>query len=78
MSIVVTANGNSAVFTVPLEELEKLGLSVGDEIEVSKNENNEIVLHQKQSKRTEMILDATRKIIEERKSALIELGKGPE
>ena len=78
MSKIIKTEKNSAVITVPLVEMEKLGLSVGDEIEISKNERGEIVLHPVKDKRTKKILEATREIIKERKSALIELGKGHE
>ena len=45
-------------------------------IVIGENENNEIVLCAKQIDGTRKILNATREIIEDRKSALIELGKG--
>ncbi len=76
MTTIITASENSATIIVPIDELEKLGLEVGDEVEFSKNENNEIVLRPKQNERTKKILEATREIIENRRSALIELGKG--
>jgi antitoxin component of MazEF toxin-antitoxin module len=76
--IEIIANENSAVITVPMNELEKFGLNVGDEIEVLQNENNEIVLRPKQNDRKKRILEATREIIEERRPALVELGKGHE
>ena len=78
MLTVVANNQNEGIISFPADELEKLGLKDGDEVEVSKNENNEVVLRSKQSVRTRKILEATREIIEERKSALIELGKGHE
>jgi antitoxin component of MazEF toxin-antitoxin module len=78
MSIVVTSKENTAIISVPIDELTDLGLSIGDEIELSKNENDEIVLRPKQTDRKARILSATREIIDERKSALIELGKGHE
>ena len=77
--LTVTANNQSqGTISFPADELEKLGLKDGEEVEVSRNENNEIVLRSKQSERTRKILEATREIIEDRKSALIELGKGHE
>ncbi len=78
MTTIITASENSANIIVPIDELEKLGFEVGDEVEFSKNENDEIVLRPKQNERTKRILDATREIIENRRSALIELGKGHE
>ncbi len=78
MLTVVANNENSRTFSIPADEMEKLGINEGDELEVTKNENNEIVLRPAQSERTRKILEAARQIIEERKSALIELGKGHE
>lgn len=78
MLTVVANDQNRGIISFPPDELEKLGLKDGDEVEVSKNENNEIILRSKQSARRKKILEATREIIEERKSALIELGKGHE
>ena len=78
MTTIIIASENSANIIVPIDELEKLGFEVGDEVEFSKNANNEIVLRPKQNERTKKILEATREIIENRRSALIELGKGHE
>ena len=78
MLTVVANRENSRTISIPISELEKFGISDGDEVEFSKNENDEIVLRSKQSERRKKILAATREIIEERKSALIELGKGHE
>ena len=78
MLTVVANNENSGTISIPADEMEKLGFKDGDEVEVSKNENNELVLRSKQSEREKKILEATREIIEKRKSALIELGKGHE
>ena len=77
MLTVIANRENSRTISIPADEMEKLGISDGDEIELLK-ENEEIVLRSKQSERRKKILEATREIIEERKSALIELGKGHE
>ena len=78
MLTVITNRENSRTISIPADEMQKLGINDGDEIEFSKNENEEIILRSKQSERRKRILEATREIIEERKSALIELGKGHE
>ena len=78
MLTVVASNDNSGTISIPVNELEKLGLKDGDEVEISKNENDELILRSKQTEREKKILEATREIIKERKSALIELGKGHE
>ena len=77
MLTLVANNGDSRTISIPADEIEKLGFKDGDEVEILK-ENDEIVLRSKQSERRKKILQATREIIEERKSALIELGKGLE
>ncbi len=78
MLTVVKNNENSRTISIPADEMEKLGFNDGDEVKLSKEENGAIVLRPAQSDRTRMILEATREIIENRKSALIELGKGHE
>ncbi len=72
-----TTAENTITITFPAETLQNLGISGGDEIEVTETENS-LILRAKQSERTKKILDATREIIESRKSALLELGKGHE
>ena len=77
MSIVTAHNETSAAIIVPLEELEKAGIAVGDKVELS-GKNGEIVLRRKTSERTQQVLEKTEEIIERRRSALLELGKGYE
>ena len=69
---------DSETISIPSEEMEKFGFKNGDEVELIINENEEIVLRSKQNERRKRILEATHEIIEERRSALIELGKGHE
>lgn len=78
MLTVVENTNNSQTIALSSEEMKKLGLIEGDEVELSKNENNEIVLRLKSSPRLRQILETTKEIIERRRSALIELGKGHE
>ncbi len=78
MLTVIANNENSRTISIPSKELEKLGINDGDEVEFSKEKNGEIVLRPAQNERTKKILNATHEIIERRKSALIELGKGHE
>jgi AbrB family looped-hinge helix DNA binding protein len=77
MLTVIANTENSNTIALPPEELEKLGIAVGDEVELLKNDG-EIVLRPKQNERTRKILEKTKEIIERRKSALLELGKGHE
>ncbi len=70
---------NSAVIILPFSELNELGMSVGDEIELLKNDNEEVIVRSvKKNERTQKVLKKTQEIIERRKSALLELGKGHE
>lgn len=78
MLTVIANTENSKTISIPADDMERLGIKNGDEVEISKNESDEIVLRPKQSGRTKKILNVTREIIERRKSALIELGKGHE
>ncbi len=78
MLTVIANNESSGTISIPVEELKKLGINEGDEVEFSKEANGEIILRPSQNDRRRKILKATREIIEERKSALIELGKGHE
>lgn len=77
MLTVIANTENSNTIALPPEELEKLGIAVGDEVELLKNDG-EIVLRPKQNERTRQILEKTKEIIERRRSALLELGKGHE
>ena len=75
----ITAQENSAVIILPFSELNELGMSVGDEIELLKNDNEEVIVRSvKKNARTQKVLKKTQEIIERRKSALLELGKGHE
>ena len=70
---------NSAVILLPFSELNELGMSVGDEIELLKNDNEEVIVRSvKKNERTQKVLEKTQEIIDRRKSALLELGKGHE
>jgi len=79
LKTVIEAQENSAVIHLPFGELNALGMSVGDEIELLKNDDEEIIVRSvKKNERTQKVLDKTQEIIERRKSALLELGKGHE
>lgn len=79
LKTVIEAQENSAVIILPFGELNALGMSVGDEIELLKNADEEIVVRSvKKTERMQKVLEKTQEIIERRKSALLELGKGHE
>jgi AbrB family looped-hinge helix DNA binding protein len=77
MLTVVANTENSETIVLPQQELEKLGIAAGDEVELLK-EDGDIVLRPIRNERRQKILEKTKEIIERRKSALIELGKGHE
>jgi len=79
LKTIIKAQENSAVIVLPFSDLSQLGMSVGDEIELSKNDNEEVIVRSvKKSERTQKVLEKTQEIIDRRKSALLELGKGHE
>jgi antitoxin component of MazEF toxin-antitoxin module len=79
LKTVIKAQENSAVIVLPFSDLSRLGMSVGDEIELLKNDNEEVIVRSvKKNERTQKVLEKTREIINRRKSALLELGKGHE
>lgn len=79
LKTIIKAQENSAVIVLPFSDLSQLGMSVGDEIELSKNDNEEVIVRSvKKSERTQKVLKKTQEIIDRRKSALLELGKGYE
>jgi len=79
LKTVIKAQENSAVIVLSFSDLSRLGMSVGDEIELLKNDNEEVIVRSvKKNERTQKVLEKTREIINRRKSALLELGKGHE
>jgi len=79
LKTIIKAQENSAVIVLPFSDLSQLGMSVGDEIELLKNDNEEVIVRSvKKNERTQKVLEKTREIINRRKSALLELGKGHE
>lgn len=79
LKTVIKAQENSAVIILPFSDLSQLEMSVGDEIELLKNDNEEIIVRSvKKNEQTQKVLEKTQEIIDRRKSALLELGKGHE
>ncbi len=79
LKTIIKAQENSAVIVLPFSDLSQLGMAVGDEIELSKNDNEEVIVRSvKKNERKRKVLEKTREIIDRRKSALLELGKGHE
>ena len=44
LKTIIKAQENSAVIILPFSDLNQLGMSVGDEIELLKNDNEEIIV----------------------------------
>jgi len=79
LKTIIKAQENSAVIVLPFSDLSQLEMAVGDEIELLKNDNQEIIVRSvKKNERTQKVLEKTQEIIDRRKSALLELGKGHE
>ncbi len=67
---------NSIAVLFPAETLENLGISAGDEIDVTETDNALILRSPKESKRSREIADATEKIFERWDKVFVELAKG--
>lgn len=77
MLTVVENTNNSQVIAIPPEEMEKLGLAEGDEVEFSKNENNEIILRNAaEAERKRRFEQAKNKVFEEWDDVFIALARG--
>lgn len=76
MITIIEASENSAIINVPIEQLKKMGLEIGDEVELSK-ENGEIFLRSKtEAERKRKFEAAKDKVFEEWHDVFVELAKG--
>lgn len=73
-----TAAENSIAVIFPAEELEKLGISAGDEIEITKTENALILRSVENAKKNRQIQAATEKVFSRWDKVFVELAKGTE
>lgn len=73
-----TANGteNSIAVLFPAEALEHLGISAGDEIDVTETENALILRSTKEADKSREIADATEKVFSRWDKVFVELAKG--
>lgn len=77
MLTVVSSKENSRIVSMPIEEMEKLGISDGDEIEFSKNENDEIIIRPTAGAERKRKFEAAKnKIFDEWHDVFVELAKG--
>ena len=72
-----TTNGieNSIAVMFPAEALENLGISVGDEIDVTETENALILRSTKETGKSREIADATKKVFSGWDKVFVELAK---
>lgn len=73
-----TTNGseNSIAVLFPAETLESLGISAGDEIDVTETENALILRSVKEAEKSREIQDATEKVFSRWDKVFVELAKG--
>ena len=73
-----TANGeeNSIAVMFPAEALQNIGISAGDEIEVTETDNALILRSVKEAEKSREIAEATEKIFERWDKVFVELAKG--
>ena len=73
-----TASENSIAVIFPAEELENLGISAGDEVEVTKTGNSLILRSIEEAEKSQSIQKATEKVFERWDKVFVELAKGTE
>ena len=71
-----TTAENIITVSFPAETLQNLGISGGDEIEVTETENALILRSKSEAERSEKIRKATEKIFNEWNEVFVELAKG--
>lgn len=77
MLTVVSNKENSRTVSMPIEEMKRLGINDGDEIEFSKNENAEIIIRSTtEAERKKKFEAAKNKIFDEWHDVFVELAKG--
>lgn len=74
----LTVVGESAALLLPKEVLEKLGISIGDEVEVSLFDRTLLVQPLDEADRARQLATLTKSVFMRRQSAYIRLAQGPE
>ena len=67
---------NTVTITFPSETLQNLGISGGDEIDVTETENALILRSKIDAERAKKMKDATEKVLSEWNEVFVELAKG--
>ncbi len=70
------ATENSIAVLFPAETLKNLGISAGDEIDVTETDNALILRSTKESQRSREIAEATEKVFDRWDKVFVELAKG--
>ncbi len=71
-----TTSENTITITFPAKTLQNLGISGGDEIDVTETENALILRSKVEAERTKKIQDATEKVFSRWDKVFVELAKG--
>lgn len=71
-----TTSENTITITFPAETLQNLGISGGDEINVTETENALILRSKVEAERAKKVKDATEKVFSQWNEVFVELAKG--
>jgi antitoxin component of MazEF toxin-antitoxin module len=74
----ITAVGESAVLLLPKEVLDKLGIAIGDEVELSLIDRTLMLQPLDEANRTQQLAALTRAVFARRQRAYTQLAQGPE
>lgn len=76
MTTIIEANENSTFIKISPEQLKKLGLEIGDEVEITANDDALIVRSAENEERKRKIADATEEVFSRWNNVFVELAKG--
>ena len=74
----LTAVGESAALILPKEALDKLGIAIGDEVEVSLLDRTLLLQPLDEADRSQQLVTLTKSVFARRQSAYARLAQGPE
>jgi antitoxin component of MazEF toxin-antitoxin module len=74
----ITAVGESAALLLPKDILDKLGIAIGDEVEISLIDRTLILQSLAEADRAQQLAAVTKTVFERRQSAYTRLAQGPE
>jgi antitoxin component of MazEF toxin-antitoxin module len=74
----ITAVGESAALLLPQDVLDKLGIAIGDEVELSLVYRTLILQPLDEAERAQKLAAVTKTVFERRQSAYTRLAQGPE